>query len=83
MLLDLKLPKLGGLEVLRRIKADEATRMIPVVVLSSSDDARDIQSCYEYGANSYVVKPVNFDEFIHTVSRTGEYWLTCNRIPIA
>ena len=83
MLLDLKLPKVGGLEVLRQIKTNETTRSIPVVVMSSSQDAKDIAECYALGVNSYVVKPMDFDEFIHCVSTAGEYWVSCTRLPDA
>jgi CheY-like chemotaxis protein len=78
ILLDLKLPKVSGHEVLRALKSDERTRHIPVVVLSSSDERSDVEKCYALGANSYVVKPVDFTEFTETVQRIGTYWLEMN-----
>ncbi len=81
VLLDLKLPKLDGLEVLRAIKADEQMCKIPVVIVTSSHEDLDIQSAYELGANSYVVKPVNFDAFVDAVSHLGLYWLLVNQPP--
>jgi two-component system response regulator len=80
ILLDLKLPKLDGLEVLRRIKGDERTRTIPVVMLTSSNEERDVRESYELGVNSYVVKPVSFDEYINRVSAVGLYWISYNQI---
>ncbi|PYR98538.1 MAG: two-component system response regulator [Acidobacteria bacterium] len=82
VLLDLKLPKIDGIDVLRRIRAGERTRTIPVVVLTSSQEERDIVECYELGANSYVVKPVDFDRFYRTVSDIGAYWLVLNKLPL-
>lgn len=81
VLLDLKLPKVDGLEVLRRIKADERTKTIPVVVLTSSQEERDVVDSYRLGVNSYIVKPVDFDQFIDSVSKLGLYWLVCNKPP--
>jgi CheY-like chemotaxis protein len=81
ILLDLKLPKVSGHEVLRRLKADERTRHIPVIVLSSSKEDEDVEACYELGANSYVVKPVDFGQFTETVQRIGTYWLETNQCP--
>lgn len=81
VLLDLKLPKVDGLEVLRRIKSDKRTKVIPVVVLTSSQEERDIVESYELGVNSYMVKPVDFDQFIKCVSELGLYWLVCNKPP--
>lgn len=75
ILLDLKMPKVDGFEVLRRVKRDAKTRSIPVVVLTSSALERDVQLAYSLGANSYVVKPMEFEEFTETVGRVGEYWL--------
>lgn len=82
ILLDLKLPKLNGLEVLKAIKADERTRSIPVVILTSSREDPDIKAAYELGANSYVVKPVDFDSFLEAMSHIGFYWLLVNQAPI-
>ncbi len=79
VLLDLKLPKVGGLEVLRQIKANETTRRIPVVIVTSSAEDPDIRRAYELGANSYVVKPVDFDAFSDVVSNLGLYWLLINQ----
>jgi CheY-like chemotaxis protein len=81
LLLDLKLPKLDGLEVLRRLRADERTRLLPVVILTSSDEERDIASGYGLGANSYVRKPVDFAAFSEFVNRLGLYWLVLNQSP--
>lgn len=81
VLLDLKLPKLNGLEVLREIKADERTRAVPVVMVTSSREDPDIEAAYQLGANSYVVKPVDFDEFVDAMSNLGLYWLLVNQAP--
>jgi CheY-like chemotaxis protein len=81
VLLDLKLPKLSGLEVLRRLRADERTRRIPVVVLTSSREDADIAEAYRLGVNSYVVKPVAFEAFVEAVGRVGLYWLLLNERP--
>jgi len=83
ILLDLKLPKLGGLEVLQALKADDQTRKIPVVVVTSSREDPDIQAAYALGANSYVVKPVGFAEFMEAMSNLGLYWLLINQPPPA
>ena len=83
VLLDLKLPKVDGLEVLRRIKADERTRTVPVVVLTSSQEDRDVAESYRLGVNSYIVKPVNFEHYIATVSQVGRYWQDLNTLPAA
>lgn len=80
-LLDLKLPKVDGLEVLRRVRADERTRLLPVVILTSSNEDRDRIDGYSLGANSYVRKPVDFAEFIEAVKSLGLYWLILNQGP--
>ncbi len=79
ILLDLKLPKLNGIEVLRRLKSDERTRNIPVVVLTSSREERDLKDAYELGVNSYVTKPIKFDEFAKAVAELGLYWMVLNK----
>jgi two-component system response regulator len=81
VLLDLKLPKVDGLEVLERVKADARTRTIPVVVLTSSQEERDIVESYHLGVNSYIVKPVDFDQFIDVVHNLGLYWMLLNKTP--
>lgn len=81
ILLDLKMPKVNGLEVLERIRADEMTRRTPVIVLTSSDEQRDVTRAYDLGANSYIVKPVDFESFMETVVAVGSYWLSLNRRP--
>lgn len=79
ILLDLRLPKIDGQEVLRRVKSDERTKTIPVVVLTSSKEDRDIAESYKLGVNSYISKPVVFDEFVKVVSELGMYWLLVNK----
>lgn len=79
VLLDLKLPKVSGIDVLRAVRADERTRTIPVVVLTSSNEERDLVESYRLGVNSYVVKPVEFESFSAAVAETGHYWLIVNR----
>jgi two-component system response regulator len=81
ILLDLRLPKVDGMEVLRRVKNDARTRAIPVVVLTSSKEDRDVAESYKLGVNSYISKPVEFDEFAKTVAELGLYWLLVNRPP--
>ena len=79
--LDLNLPKISGLEVLKEIKSNPKTRMLPVVVITSSKEDPDIKTAYEYGANAYVVKPVDFDDFVKAMQNTGLFWLLVNEIP--
>jgi CheY-like chemotaxis protein len=79
VLLDLKLPRVDGLEILRQMKADEATKMIPVVILTSSKEESDIIKSYKLGVNSYIVKPVNFESFTKAVTELGLYWLLFNQ----
>lgn len=81
ILLDLKLPKVDGLEVLRTLKKDEEKKNIPVVVLTSSDQEKDMVESYKFGVNSYIQKPVDFDQFIKAVNQIGYYWLLLNRLP--
>jgi CheY-like chemotaxis protein len=79
--LDLKLPKVDGIEVLKRIKGDDRTKTIPVVVLTSSLEDRDVIDTYQLGVNSYIVKPVEFDRFFKTLGEIGTYWLLLNKTP--
>ena len=81
VLLDLKMPRLGGLEVLRRIRANERTKYLPVVVLTSSDEEKDMIDSYHYGVNSYIRKPVDFEQFTEAVRQLSLYWIVLNQCP--
>ncbi len=81
VLLDLKMPRLDGVQVLQQIKADERLRLIPVVVLTSSRESRDLEECYKFGVNAYVVKPVRFTEFIEAIRQIGVFWVLINEPP--
>jgi CheY-like chemotaxis protein len=81
MLLDLKLPKVDGLEVLKQVKSDERLKMIPVVVLTSSHEEQDMMRSYEFGVNAYVVKPVDFHEFVNAIKELGVFWAVINEPP--
>ena len=81
VLLDLKMPRLGGLEVLRRVRADARTRYLPVVVLTSSDEEKDMIDSYHYGVNSYIRKPVDFNQFTDAVRQLSLYWMVLNQCP--
>ncbi len=82
ILLDLKMPKVNGIEVLRKVKANEDTRAIPVVVLTSSKEDPDVRTCYELGVNSYIVKPVGFENFSKAIAEMGLYWMLLNQSPM-
>ncbi|HYS42871.1 MAG TPA: response regulator [Geobacteraceae bacterium] len=82
VLLDLKLPKIGGLEVLRRLREDQRTRLLPVVILTSSVEDQDVVSGYDLGCNSYIRKPVDFEQFTEAVNILGLYWLVLNQPPL-
>ncbi|MCE3279568.1 MAG: two-component system response regulator [Bacteroidetes bacterium] len=82
ILLDLKMPKVSGIEVLKTLKSDERTKAIPVIILTSSREDPDIKVCYELGVNSYIVKPVGFDNFTDAISELGVYWLLLNQPPL-
>ncbi|MBS1593242.1 MAG: response regulator [Bacteroidetes bacterium] len=81
ILLDIKLPRVDGIEILRQIKSHEKTKSIPVVVLTSSKENQDVKACYELGVNSYIVKPVDFDSFAKAVADLGMYWMLLNTAP--
>ncbi len=81
LLLDLKMPKIDGMEVLRKIKGDESMKMLPVVVLTSSRESRDLEECYRLGVNAYVVKPVKFPDFLDAVKKLGVFWALINEPP--
>lgn len=81
VLLDLDLPKVGGMEVLRRLRDDQRTRVTPVVVLTSSKESRDVVNGYGLGVNSYIRKPVDFEQFVKAVEQIGLYWLVLNELP--
>lgn len=82
ILLDLKMPKLNGLEVLKKLKSDDRTRKIPVIMLTSSREEPDIDKAYSLGANSYIVKPVEFDKFVEALKNVGFYWMLINEPPV-
>jgi two-component system, response regulator len=81
VLLDLKMPKVDGAQVLRKLKAEPATQAVPVVIMTSSNEEKDVVRSYDLGANSYIVKPVQFEAFLDTVAKIGLYWLLTNRVP--
>jgi CheY-like chemotaxis protein len=83
VLLDLNLPKIGGLDVLRSVRADKRTRSLPIVILTSSSEERDLAAAYQLGTNSYLVKPVDFTRFAEILSQVADYWLKLNRYPSA
>lgn len=79
VLLDLKMPKIGGMEVLEEVRSHRSTKYVPVVIMTSSEEEKDIMKSYDLGANSYIVKPVDFDKFMESVSEVGFYWLLLNK----
>lgn len=81
VMLDIKMPKVDGIEVLRQLKADVALRAVPVVIMTSSSEERDVVESYHLGVNSYIVKPVEFEAFLETVAKIGLYWVLTNRVP--
>jgi two-component system, response regulator len=82
ILLDIKMPLMDGIEVLKIIRSDEALNKIPIIMLTSSRDSHDLQECYNNGANSFVVKPVNINDFIGVVKKLGQYWVVVNELPL-
>ena len=82
IILDIKLPKIDGIEVLKKVKADGSLKMIPVIMLTTSDTDRDIRQSYLYGANSYIVKPVTAEKFMDTIRQIKQYWMSDNRLPL-
>ena len=83
ILLDLKLPKIGGLELLKRVRADARTKRVPVVILTTSKEDTDLATAYKFGCNSYILKPIDFDQFVDTLGQLGLYWLVLNEPPPA
>jgi two-component system response regulator len=81
ILLDLKMPKVNGIEVLQRVKSDDRTKFIPVVVFTSSQEDPDVKECYQLGVNSYIVKPLEFDAFAKVIKDAGMYWVLINHLP--
>ena len=81
ILLDLQMPKVSGIEVLRKLKADAYARLIPIAVLTSSKEDNDLAECYRLGVNSYIAKPVEFDQFMDTIAQLGMYWMAINKLP--
>lgn len=79
--LDLKLPKISGLEVLRKVKSDEMAKMIPIVVVTSSQETQDVEECYHLGVNSFIQKPIEFNNFVKAISDAGLYWMVINKAP--
>jgi two-component system, response regulator len=82
ILLDIQMPKVNGMEVLQNIKSDERTKSIPVIILTSSNQHPDIRACYDLGASSYIVKPLNFERFSESIRNLGYYWLLLNQAPV-
>lgn len=80
ILLDLKTPKINGLEVLQKLKTDETTKSIPIVIITSSNEAKDLKYSYQYGANSFIVKPIDYEEFANTIESVGQYWVNVNQL---
>ncbi len=83
IMLDLKMPRMNGIQVLRKLKEDEKMKQIPVVILSSSSEERDLEECYKLGINGYVIKPVRFDKFVDTIRQVGIFWALINEPPPA